>query len=639
MTQQAAQQSVHRQSLSYQGVLTDASGLAVKDGDYDFVAKLYSDANGSAALWHDSYHTRVTKGVFNIAIGSGPAPLPSSQVLDKPLYLGITINGASEMRPLTQLSATAFALNVADSAITAQKMATDYVSSVQINGQQITSRGGAVNFMPGAGIEMRYDSGAQGIIVNTQVIHPSTHVGAADYWGELGNTATSPGTNFVGTTDTADLELHIDESATVLGTVTGGFGRVIKYWYSTNSPNLVGGYSGNWINGASGRTSDGSIVAGGGKSGDVNEVNGNYGFIGGGAGNIAGARYSVVTGGYQNNGGDWGFTGSGDLNTSGTYGVAVGGHFNFSGNHSAVVGGDFNWDYGTYNFIGGGLENLFQLSSGNYMIAYSAIAGGRHNLIRSNAAGVPLVYSNIGGGDSNTIYASYGNIGGGLHNVIDAPFSFIGGGDSNYTIASHSVVVGGKLNTIQQSLHLYPSDYSIIGGGLGNRILEYSSPRTQFSLICGGTMNTTQEEGAIVVGGDSNSAVEDYAIIVGGFHNYVNAEQSVIVGGTNNQIPDNNSTTSFIGGGDSNQIAVGAPNAVVCGGLANIGQSLYSSILGGSHNMVSAPGGSIGGGIENHTTADYATIAGGLHLLAPSFGQTVLGYYNFPVGTSSSAAG
>jgi hypothetical protein len=82
-SQQSAQQSVHRQSLSYQGVLTDASGLAVKDGDYDFVAKLYSDANGSAALWHDSYHTRVTKGVFNIAIGSGPAPLPSAQLLHK----------------------------------------------------------------------------------------------------------------------------------------------------------------------------------------------------------------------------------------------------------------------------------------------------------------------------------------------------------------------------------------------------------------------------------------------------------------------------------------------------------------------------------------------------------------------------
>jgi hypothetical protein len=353
-SQQSAQQSVHRQSLSYQGVLTDASGLAVKDGDYDFVATLYSDANGSAALWHDSYHTRVTKGVFNIAIGSGPAPLPSSQVLDKPLYLGITINGASEMRPLRQLSVTAFALNVADSAITAQKMATDYVSSVQINGQQITSRGGSVNFMPGAGIEMRYDSGAQGIIVNTQKIQSGVHNGTSDYWGEGGNHSLPVG-SYLGTSDAEDVEIHVNDAA---GT-TGGTGRVMLYSPQTNSANLIGGYNGNTTTGSG---TQGATIGGGGQTGtntlksttprsSTNQITGSYASILGGYGNVSN-NASAVGGGVNND-------------ATGQYAVIGGGENNTSSDYYSTVGG------GLLNFASGGV-------SPDYAEA-ATIAGGEGN--------------------------------------------------------------------------------------------------------------------------------------------------------------------------------------------------------------------------------------------------------------------
>jgi hypothetical protein len=64
------------QTISYQGVLTDANGKAVPDGDYSLTFKLY-DVTGGVELWSETQSVEVKKGIFNVILGSvNPLTLP-----------------------------------------------------------------------------------------------------------------------------------------------------------------------------------------------------------------------------------------------------------------------------------------------------------------------------------------------------------------------------------------------------------------------------------------------------------------------------------------------------------------------------------------------------------------------------------
>ena len=60
-------------TLGYQGVLTEASGTPLADGDYNLTFKLYDVATGGAALWTETQTASVFGGVFSVALGSATA--------------------------------------------------------------------------------------------------------------------------------------------------------------------------------------------------------------------------------------------------------------------------------------------------------------------------------------------------------------------------------------------------------------------------------------------------------------------------------------------------------------------------------------------------------------------------------------
>ncbi len=96
-------------TFNYQGVLTDAAGKPVADGSRSITVKLYDSPNSTTPLWSESQFTLVKGGVFNVIIGSAQAlDLP----FDKTYYLGLSVDGAAEMYPRTQLTAVPYALNV-----------------------------------------------------------------------------------------------------------------------------------------------------------------------------------------------------------------------------------------------------------------------------------------------------------------------------------------------------------------------------------------------------------------------------------------------------------------------------------------------------------------------------------------------
>jgi hypothetical protein len=356
--------------MSYQGTLTQ-NEAPVSDGLHQLTVTLYGDPMGNEALWTDTYATEVKNGIFNIHLGSGKS-LPDSKTLDRSLWLGASVNGTEELRPLTRLTPALYALNVSDQSITKEKLAPDVMAM------------------------MMSDKGSQA---------PQ----AVDDWLLVGNAAT--GTDILGTTNNIPLKIHsqnklmsLIEGHTSLNNITQGYQNLITSGYAnvisggggqsnhgtgmTNNRNLIfyaqwatiGGGAMNEIRTAiTDTTIDewGQTIAGGSK----NRAYRSYSSVGGGHCNIAYGKYTHIGGGYNNWTGD---------NARG----------------SAIAGGDTNIITEKKSFIGGGEENTIKGEA-------DVIGGGELNLIDTLAS-----HAFIGGGNENSIKSSYGAIGGGDTNLI-----------------------------------------------------------------------------------------------------------------------------------------------------------------------------------------------------------------------------
>ena len=94
--------------ISYQGILTDASGNTVADGSYSLQLSLYNVQSGGSALWTETQHVDVADGLYNCMLGTvKPLTLPFTSTY----WLGIRINGGTELTPRTQLAMAPYAMH------------------------------------------------------------------------------------------------------------------------------------------------------------------------------------------------------------------------------------------------------------------------------------------------------------------------------------------------------------------------------------------------------------------------------------------------------------------------------------------------------------------------------------------------
>jgi hypothetical protein len=125
---------------------------------------------------------------------------------------------------------------------------------------------------------------------------------------------------------------------------------------NANSPNVIGGYSGNSVTAGV----YGATIGGGGASGATNRVTANYATVGGGYGNNASADYATVGGGgYNTASARYATVGGGEHNTASAYTATVsGGKYNSaSGIQATVGGGAGNSASGIQATVGGGVGN------------------------------------------------------------------------------------------------------------------------------------------------------------------------------------------------------------------------------------------------------------------------------------------
>lgn len=103
--------------ISYQGRLTDSTGVAVPDSSYWVVFGIYADSTGETSLWEESAMITTRDGLFSHQLGSLTS-LPQSIFQDNErLYLQVTI-GAETVVPRTRLSSVPYARTAANLSVT-----------------------------------------------------------------------------------------------------------------------------------------------------------------------------------------------------------------------------------------------------------------------------------------------------------------------------------------------------------------------------------------------------------------------------------------------------------------------------------------------------------------------------------------
>ncbi len=135
------------ETINYQGILKDAAGVVVPNGDYNLTFKLYDVESGGAAIWSESKIITVSNGIVNTQLGS-VTPIPPS-TFNAALWLGIAVAAGTELAPriaLTSAPYSIYSLNVPDGSITATKIADDEVVK-SVNGLK-----NDVNLVAGANV-------------------------------------------------------------------------------------------------------------------------------------------------------------------------------------------------------------------------------------------------------------------------------------------------------------------------------------------------------------------------------------------------------------------------------------------------------------------------------------------------------
>lgn len=585
-------------TISYQGMITNSDGSPVLNGTYRITMSLYADPAGRTTIWQDTYDASITNGIFNIYLGSGKLPLPNSTAMNTPLWVGTQIGDAPEMSPLTPLSASPYALNVpdraittdklADGAITAEKVSMDYIAGLQINDRQIVGSGRMLRLQGSDAIRLDYDEGTNSITI-----------GAGNGMQKAASGDDEKGGSVLDVTDGSNNWLGRNAGANQPAFLT-----------PVGSYNTLAGGESNTI----GNGSDYSTIVGG-YSNDI-EVSSNYNFIGGGERNYIDGWQSVIAGG--------------DSNTIIAASSAIsGGSGNIiTGNNSTIAGGGAwntpNVIEGTSSFIGTGAGNTIESAyesavvsgSGNSIgdnVSSSIIGSGVSNRVHDNAS-----YNFIGSGWENQIMedASYSAIAGGEDNTMSANHSFIGAGQNHYILATHSAIVAGN----NQMISMYGAQ-NFIGAGTNNTISSTQETPTENSGIGAGFSNTISGVGEGFIGaGNSNEIMDNSTagFVGAGMSNLIwpNSPMGAIAGGSNNNIYEG-SDYSFIGGGSGNDIGVGF-----------IGGADYATIGGGVSHTVPANYGTVGGGRENQAVGNTSTIPGGDNLKTSGYAQTAVGYFN-----------
>ncbi len=348
--------------ITYQGQLQEGSA-PYAGGPLEITFRLYDQDQGGAPLASETHtDVEVVDGLFQVKLDFG-----SEAFSETPRYLEVEIGG-TVLEPRQAITPAPTALNVLNMPDTEDTLAELDCSAGEVaqwDGSEwdcavIDESDTLAELSCASGEIAKWDGSSWGCAVdeNTQYSAAdgleltgttfSLDTGFVDgrFWKIGGNEFPNSNARILGTLNNSPLEIHVDGRRAF---------RFQPASFGNQEPNLVGGHESNVVLGTSTR---GATIAGGGEEFDerANTISGNWGFIGGGSGNLVEGSYGMVGGGLANRALDSGaVVGGGTLNqASGMRAVVTGGFQNQAiGNVSVVPGGSFNRAQGNQSFAAG----------------------------------------------------------------------------------------------------------------------------------------------------------------------------------------------------------------------------------------------------------------------------------------------
>jgi hypothetical protein len=453
-------------AFTYQGRLNDRANPA--SGVYDFRFILYtSDVGGNQTgpiLTNNA--VAISGGLFTTLLNFGPAVFGGTIYW---LEIAVRTNGSGVFVPLNprqQLTPSPYAIMAGSAGNLLGSL-----PAVQLSGP-----------VPSANLAGAYDAAVTfdnpvnafrgsfaGNGANLTSVNAATLNGlsSSGFWQTAGNSGTTPGTSFMGTSDNQPLELHVNGA------------RALRIEPNLNGiPNVIGGAVNN--------------AAGAGVSGV---------FIGSGSANTNQSAGSVLGGGFDNL-----------IETNTHHSVIAGGEVNkisYGSDRSTIAGGHGNiiQTNSTGSVIGGGIGNHIGINN-----ASATIAGGTNNLVQDNA-----ILSTISGGRENFAGDIFATVGGGRQNISSGAYATVGGGNGNMAGGSAATISGGYLN-------ICDGLYATVSGGL------FNTCSNSYSTVSGGANNLSSGALATVGGGGNNTSSGLYSTIPGGVENTASADYSLAAG-------------------------------------------------------------------------------------------------------------
>jgi len=459
-------------------------------------------------------------------------------------------------------------------------------------------------------------------------------------WKIGGNTGTTPGTHFLGTTDNQPLELRVNglqalrlqPGGSGLSSVIGGAANN-QVAPGVTAASIGGGYNNTIQGGADVGTIGGGYLntlqasasyatIGGGNVNTI-QLNALSATVGGGSGNTiqTNTDYATIGGGWVNTIGlnsDYATLGGGSANTvqpDAAFATIPGGRNNSATNYAFAAGRRAKANH-TGAFVWADSQDADFLSSATNEFAVRANGGVR---FVTGGAGIRLDGQPVLSGPVATAQLADGAVlgelldddgaGSGLDaDLLDglssAAFWQLGG-NAGTTPGTHLLGTTDnqpfeiRVNN-QRALRLEPAgdsaDLDTIPDGAPNMI---AGAPNNFVMV--GVVGATIGGGGALNSSGSprpNSVASDYGIVGGGYWNTIQA----------------NAARSFIGGGERNTIQTNASNSSIDGGESNTISSRHSTIGGGYGNGIQALSffATLGGGYQNGIgNALYGTIGGG----------------------------
>ena len=360
-------------AFTYQGELQN-NGLPAK-GTYNLMFSLFNTSSGGSAIAGPvtTNGVVVSNGLFAVLIDFGPGVFIGTNYW---LEIGVESNGISSfttLAPRQQLTPTPYAImansasNLLGTLPTAQLTGT--FSASQLSGTVPSANisgtyGNAVTFN---NANNSFTGGGAGLTdVNAAHLNGLT---AASFWQLTGNSGTTLGANYLGTSDNQALELHADGQR--------AFRLEPAMLNSTVVPNVIGGSAGNYVTtGTVGATIGGGGATDSSEPGATNIVDGNFGTISGGYKNLVSGQAGTVPGGENN---------------------VAGGNFSFAAgqNAQALNNGSFVWadDSSSSTFADSGPNQFLVRATGGVGINTSEPGAQLH------------VFQGAGSGQSDNFYS------------------------------------------------------------------------------------------------------------------------------------------------------------------------------------------------------------------------------------------